>query len=223
MRSSTGRWGGWKVVVWEEEETKHLRQQEGHMCLYHSHELPYNMWHWWWSCVVKGQVSRVRETWAWLLKNVVHWGNGKCSQVAEHLPQKMFMEAEGQCRRLNGGQIIISLICDSYPHSPPRQVLPGNWAWCRVLAVRAAWGTAVRYGVKREGSTECSQDVNAGPGPELQREEVHPSKGQAVRQDQTCLGTVKGNGRAGKGGQQVGADVLRAWFLLEGASDPAWG
>lgn len=46
-----------------------------------------------------------------------------------------------------------------------------------------------------------------GPGPELQCEEVHPSKGQAVRQDQTCLGTVKGSSRAGKGGQQVGADV----------------
>lgn len=57
----------------------------------------------------------------------------------------------------------------------------------------------------------------AGPGPDLQPEEAHHSKGQAARQDQTCLGTAK---RSGDGGQEVGADLF--WKVLVPQPGDRW-
>lgn len=45
----------------------------------------------------------------------------------------------------------------------------------------------------------------AGPGPHLQPEEAHHSKGQAGRQDQTCVGTAKGSEDSG---QEAEADLF---------------
>lgn len=58
--------------------------------------------------------------------------------------------------------------------------------------------------VKRERVHRVLPGCEAGPGPDLQHKEACHSKGQAVRQGQTSLGTAKGNG---EGGQEVGADV----------------
>lgn len=55
--------------------------------------------------------------------------------------------------------------------------------------------------MKRDRVHRVFTRCEAGPGPDLQPEEAHHSKGQAGRQDQTCLGTAEGSG---DGGQAVG-------------------
>lgn len=129
----------------------------------------------------------------------------------------------GWGKRLNCGQSIISLICDSYPQFPPWQVVPGAWAWYGVLAARAGWGPTLRCGMKRERVHSVLPGCEGKTRPRTTARGGSPVKRSGGEAGPDLpLGQPKGVAGLGKIARRLGL-TSRTWSLSEGVCAPGWG